>query len=110
MLKKIIFAIILGIFGTIFFAQYVSWTHKKIVSLFQKMSKESLGGNFSCYVQAVNFFSPSITLHDVEMVSSDSDLWLWRCKKCEVTCSWLQLLFKGTLDHHVIMDGFECRS
>ncbi|HLC06607.1 MAG TPA: translocation/assembly module TamB domain-containing protein [Candidatus Babeliales bacterium] len=110
MLKKIIFAIILGIFGTIFFAQYDSWTHKKIVSLFQKMSKESLGGNFSCSVQAVNFFSPSITLHDVEMVSSDSDLWLWRCKKCEVTCSWLQLLFKGTLDQHVIMDGFECRS
>lgn len=110
MFKKIIFAIIFGILGIIFFAQYDPWIHKKIVLLLQKTAKESLGGNFSGHVQSVSFFSPSIVLHDVEMISSELDAWEWRCKKCEVTCSWLQLLFRGALDQHVTIDGFECRS
>jgi len=110
MLKKIIFAFIFGIFGTIFFAQYDPWVHKKMLKLMHKVARESFGGNFEATVQSVNFFAPSLVLHDAEMKSSDSDDWQWRCKKCEVTCSWLQLLFKGVLDQHVVMDGFECRS
>ncbi len=110
MFKKIILGIILGIFGTIFFAQYDQWTHKKIVLLMQKVARESLGGNFSCSIQSVSFFSPSIILSDLEMHSIDADKWRWRCKKCEITCSWLQLLFKGVLDQHITIDGYECRS
>ena len=110
MLKKISFALILGVFGTIFFAQYDSWTHKKIVLLIQKIAQESLGGNFSCCIQSINFFAPSLVLHDVEMRSADSDGWVWRCKKCEISCSWMQLLCKGIMDQHIEMDGFECSS
>lgn len=110
MVKKISFALVLGILGTIFFAQYDLWTHKKIVLLLQKIAQESLDGNLSCSVQSVSFFSPSLILHDVEMKSLNADGWTWRCKKCEVTCSWLQLLFKGVMDQHVVMDGFECSS
>ena len=110
MLKKISFALILGIVTTIFFAQYDPWTHKKIVLLFQKIAQESLGGTVSCSVQSVNFFSPSLVLHDVEMKSNDSDAWSWRCKKCEISCSWIHLLLKGTMDQYVMIDGFECKS
>lgn len=117
MLKKIFLSILIGILSTIYFAQYDAWTHKKIIQLLQKISAESLGGNFSATLHAVNFFSPSLILYDVEMMPvgskmlpTDSDLWSWRCKKCEVTCSWLQLLFKGVLDQHVVVEGFECKS
>ncbi len=110
MLKKISFALVLGIFGTIFYAQYDPWTHKKIVSLLQKIAHESLGGNFLCTVHSVSFFSPSLVLHDVEMKSLEPDAWSWRCKKCEVHCSWIQLLLKGVMDQYVVIDGFECRS
>jgi hypothetical protein len=110
MFKKIILGIILGIFGTIFFAQYDQWTHKKIILLMQKVAKTSLGGNFSCSIQSVSFFAPSIVLSDLEMHSIDPDIWQWRCKRCEITCSWLQLLFKGILDQHIIIDGYECTS
>lgn len=111
MFKKIILGIILGIFGTIFFAQYDQWTHKKIVQLMQKVARESLGGNFSCSIQSVSFFSPSIILSDLEMNSINPDAaWQWRCKRCEIACSWLQLLFKGILDQHVVIDGYECKS
>ena len=110
MFKKITLSIIIGILATIYYAQHDTWTHKKIISCMQKIAKESLGGSFSCTIQSVNFFSPSLVLHDLEMKSIDSDLWVWRCKKCDITCSWLQLLFKGILDQHVIIDGFECSS
>jgi hypothetical protein len=110
MLKKISFAIVIGIIVTIFFAQYDPWTHKKIVLLLQKIARESLDGNVTCSIQSVNFFSPSLVLYDVEMKAFDAEAWSWRCKKCEVTCSWLQLLYKGRMDQHVVMDGFECNS
>lgn len=110
MLKKIILSIIIGLIGTIYFAQYDAWTHKKIMQLMQNVARESLGGNFSGTIQSMSFFSPSIVLHDIEMLSLDPEQWSWRCKKCEIACSWLQLLFKGTLDQHMIIDGFECRS
>lgn len=110
MFKKIIFALLLGIFITLFFAQHDAWTHKKIVNLMQKIAQESLGGNFSCAVQSVNFFAPSLLLHDLEMTSIDNDTWWWRCKKCEVHCSWLQLLYKGSMDQYVVIEGFECNS
>jgi hypothetical protein len=110
MFKKIFFAVVIGIFGTIFFAQYDSWTHKKVLQLMHTIAKESLGGEFSGSMYSLSFFSPSIILHDAEMKSLDRSSWVWRCKKCEVTCSWLQLLFKGVLDQHIIIDGFECNS
>lgn len=110
MVKKIILAFIIGFLGVIFFAQYDVWTHKKIVALLQKVARESLDGNISCTVQSVNFFAPSLVLHDVVMQSLESDLWSWRCKKCEVSCSWIQLLFSGTIDQYVVIDGFEAKS
>lgn len=108
MFKKIFLSIIIGIISLIFFAQHDAWTHKKIVSLLQKVAKESLGGNFSCTIHSVNFFTPSLVLSDVEMKPMDNALWQWRCKRCEVSCSWLQLLFKGILDQHLVIDGYEC--
>lgn len=110
MFKKIFFAIVLGIVGTIFFAQYDPWTHKKIEHLFSKIAQEYLGGHFLCSVKSVSFFSPSLVLQDLEMKSMIADDWSWRCKKCEVHCSWIQLLLKGVMDQHVMIDGFECRS
>jgi hypothetical protein len=110
MFKKTFFALVLGIIGTIFFAQYDSWTHQKIQQLFEKVAEKYLGGHFSCSVQSVNFFSPSLVLQDLEMKSVDADAWSWQCKKCEVHCSWIQLLLKGIMEQHVMIDGFECRS
>lgn len=115
MLKKVIISLIIGIFITIFFAQHDPWTHQKIISYIQKNAREFLGADFSGLVHSIHFFSPSLIVHDIQMKSAldntvDSDQWIWRCKKCEVTCSWLQLLFKGVLEQHIIMDGFECRS
>ena len=99
-----------GMITTIFLAQYDSWTHKKIVTLLQKIAQESLGGTLSCSVRSVNFFAPSIVLSNIEMNCLDGASWQWRCKKCEVSCSWLQLLFKGILDQHITIDGYECRT
>ena len=110
MFKKIFFALVLGFLGTIFFAQYDSWTHKKIEQLFSNIAQKYLGGHFSCVVQSVSFFSPSLVLQDLEMKSIESDDWSWRCKKCEVHCSWIQLLLKGVMDQYVVIDTFECRS
>ncbi|HLJ30858.1 MAG TPA: translocation/assembly module TamB domain-containing protein, partial [Candidatus Babeliales bacterium] len=110
MLKKISIAIILGFFIMLFFAQYDPWTHRKIVQVMQKIAHETLGGELACTVQSVNFFSPSVILHDLEMKSLDHDSWWWRCKKCEIHCSWLHLLFKGCIEEYVIIDGFECYS
>lgn len=110
MFKKIFFALVLGIIGTIFFAQYDAWTHQKIEQLFCNVAQKYLGGQFSCSVQSVNFFSPSLILHDLEMQSIESDAWSWRCKKCEVHCSWIQLLLKGVMQQYVVIDGFECIS
>ncbi len=110
MFKKIILSIIIGIFATIYYAQYDSWTHAKIVYYMNHIAQKSLEGIFSATIHSINFFSPSIVLHDLEMKSIDSNLWIWRCKKCEVTCSWLQLLFKGVLDQHIIVEDFECIS
>ena len=110
MFKKIILSILIGIIATIYYAQYDLWMHKKIVQMMQHIAKESLAGIFSGTIQSVSFFSPSIVLHDLEMKSIDSDLWIWRCKKCEITCSWLQLLFKGVLEQHILIEGFECIS
>lgn len=110
MFKKIFFALVLGIIGTIFFAQYDAWTHKKIEQLFCNVAQKYLGGHFACSVHSVSFFSPSLVLHDLEMQSMDADTWSWRCKKCEVHCSWIQLLLKGVMEQYVVIDGFECRS
>ncbi len=110
MFKKIFFALVLGFIGTIFFAQYDAWTHKKIEQLFCNIAQKYLGGNFACSVQSVNFFSPSLVLHDLDMQSVDPDAWSWKCKKCEVHCSWIQLLLKGVMEQHVVIDGFECSS
>jgi hypothetical protein len=110
MFKKIFFAVVLGILGTIFFAQYDAWTHQKIEQLFCNIAQEYLGGHFVCSVQSVNFFSPSLVLQDLEMKSVIADAWSWRCKKCEVHCSWIQLLLQGVMQQHVIVDGFECTS
>jgi hypothetical protein len=110
MFKKITVAVLLGIFGTLFFAQYDPWTHKKIIEMGQKISRDYLGGNFSCSLQSLSFFSPSVVLCDVEMNSMEPGAWSWRCKKCEVSCSWLQLLFKGVMDQHMVVDEFECSS
>jgi hypothetical protein len=110
MIKKLLFALVLGIIGTIFFAEYDSWTHQKIEHIFQEVAQKYLGGHFSCSVQSVSFFAPSLVLHDLEMRSIDSCDWSWRCKKCELHCSWIQLLLKGMMDQHVTIDGFECTS
>ncbi|HSC24901.1 MAG TPA: translocation/assembly module TamB domain-containing protein [Candidatus Babeliales bacterium] len=110
MVKKIFFALLLGIFGVIFFAQYDTWTHKKIIILLQKIAQNYLGSNFLCTIESINFFYPSLILNDVEMRSVDSDAWVWRCKKCEITCSWIQLLCKGSMDQYVIINEFECTS
>lgn len=110
MFKKISLAILIGVLGTIFFAQYDAWTHKKIIGLCQNIARDYVGGNFSCTIQSLSFFSPFVVLHDVEMSSIDVGLWSWRCKKVELTCSWLQLLFNGVMDQHIIIDGFECSS
>ncbi len=110
MFKKISIAILIGLLGTIFFAQYDSWTHKKIIEMCQNIACNYLGGNFSCTIQSLSFFSPSIILSDIEMNSLEEGLWTWRCKKCEVNCSWLQLLFKGVVEQHVIINDFECSS
>lgn len=85
----------------------------------QKSAQELLDADFSVSIHSIHFFSPSLILHDIEMkpflnkedaTKRDADEWMWRCKKCEISCSWLQLLFKGILDQHIIMDGFECKS
>jgi hypothetical protein len=110
MIKKLFFAIILGIFCTLFVAQYDEWTHKKIIVLMQKIAQESLASHFSCRAIAVNFFTPSLVLYDVEVKPMNDDKWSWQCKQCELSCSWLQLLFKGTMDQHLVIDDFDCRS
>jgi hypothetical protein len=110
MLKKIFLSVLIGIIGTIFFAQYDQWTHQKIVQLLQKIAREQLKGNLSATVQAVSFFTPSITLTDLQMSSVDAHDWQWRCKKFEMTCSWLQLIFKGILDQHAVVEGYECKT
>lgn len=110
MFKKITLAILVGLLGTVFYAQYDLWTHKKITELCQQVARNYLGGEFSCTIQSLSFFSPSLIISDVEMHSSNNDDWSWRCKRCEISCSWLQLLFKGIMDQHVVIDGFECSS
>ena len=110
MFKKITFALFIGILGTIFYAQFDSWTHKKLLSLCQKMAAQSLGGSVSFSIESLNFFSPSVVLTDVTMLSIQPDAWSWRAKKCEVSCSWLQLLLHGSMDMHIIMDHCECSS
>jgi hypothetical protein len=110
MFKKIFFALVLGIIGTIFFAEYDPWTHKKIEQLFCNIAQKYLGGHFACSVQSVSFFLPSLVLHDLEMKSVIEHDWSWRCKKCELHCSWIQLLLSGVMEQHVTIDGFECRS
>ena len=75
MFKKISLAVLLGIFGTIFFAQYDSWTHKKVIGLCQKIARDYVGGIFSCTIQSLSFFSPSLVLFDVEMHSLENDDW-----------------------------------
>lgn len=101
---------ITGILGAIFFAQYDVWMHKQIIKVMQQIAQESLMGRFVGTVQSVNFFLPSLILQDVEMKSVESNSWEWRCKKIEVTASWLQLLFRGNLDQYIIVEGLECRS
>jgi len=110
MLKKISFAVVIGIVITIFFAQYDCWTHKKIVALLQKIAQESLNGDLICSVQSVSFFTPSLILYDVEMKSFKEGDWSWKCKKCEIACSWFQLFYKGVMDQYVVIEGFECNS
>ena len=109
MLKKIISAFLVGFLGTLFYAQYDSWTHKKVIGFCQKISHDYLGGNFSAHIHSLSFFSPSLTFHDIEMKSRNND-WSWRCKKCEISCSWIQLLLKGIMDQHIVVEGFECFS
>ncbi len=110
MFKKITLSIIIGILATFYYAQYDAWTHKKIIQYMQKVAQESLGGTVSCTIQSMSFFSPSFAMHDVEVKSLNRDQWMWRCKRCEIHCSWLQLLFKGVLDQHMIIEGFESSS
>src|SRR4030095_2575937 len=110
MFKKISVAVLIGLLGTLFFAQYDPWTHKTMIEMCQSISRNYLGGNFSCTIQSLNFFSPSIIMSDVEMSSIETGSWVWRCKRCEINGSWLQLLFKGVVDQHVVIDGFECAS
>jgi len=50
MLKKLITAIFVGFLITIFFAQYDTWTHKKIIELCQTVAHDYLGGNFMAQV------------------------------------------------------------
>jgi TamB, inner membrane protein subunit of TAM complex len=107
MFKKITLALFLGFFLVIFYAQYDVWTHQKLLSYMQKLTHTSLNGTFSASIHSLNFFCPSLVLHDMHMSAPDSEQWHWRCKRCEISASWLQLLFTGTLDQHIMMDGFE---
>jgi hypothetical protein len=110
MIKKILLALVLGIVGTIFFAHHDQWMHQQIVALCQKNARESLGACVSFKIQSLNFFSPSITITDVEMLSLEGYAWSWKCKKCSMNASWIQFLLRGVMECHVVMDGFDCSS
>ena len=110
MIKKIIGALILGISITFFLAQFDPWTHRIIIAMCKKISHDYCGCDVECSIESVNFFVPSIVFANITTTSHEKDAWSWSCKRCEITCSWLQLLLTGQMDRHMVMDGFDCFS
>jgi hypothetical protein len=107
MIKKISFFLCIGFLITIFFAQFDPWTHNKIIQFCQKTAIQFLGCNTTFIIESLNFFSPSIVLTNVEMFAMDNT-WSWKCKRFEVQSSWIQLVIKGIMDRHIIVEEFEC--
>src|SRR5690606_7322223 len=101
---------LLGIVLTIFYAQFDQWVHAKIVLFAQKTALESLDCTALFTVQSLNFFSPTLILSNIEITSRNENAWSWKCKKCTLYFSWVQLLLKGIMERHVIMEDFECTS
>src|SRR5438045_1970151 len=107
MIKKISFFLCIGLLVTIFFAQFDPWTHNKIIQFCQKTAIQFLGCNTTFVIESLNFFSPSIVLTNVEMLAL-YNTWSWKCKRFEVHSSWIQLIIKGIMDRHMVVEEFEC--
>jgi hypothetical protein len=107
--KKISFFLLIGLILTLFLAQFDPWVHNKLIYICQRIACESLGCTASFSIESLNFFSPSLVIRDIEMKALD-ETWLWKCKRCEMYSSWVQLLLKGVIDRHIIIDEFQCTS
>ncbi|MCX5922236.1 MAG: translocation/assembly module TamB domain-containing protein [Candidatus Dependentiae bacterium] len=108
MIKKIIFAVLLGFVATVVFVQNHQWVHDRAA---QKVAiiLESIGNcTVEFKVQRVNLFSPSVTLEQVKAYPksfnaqfSDAAPWSWESKTLTLSCSWFTLLFYGMVGLHV---------
>ncbi len=109
MIKKIFCSVCVGLLVTLFLAQFDPVVHDAVIHTGQCIARNYLGCTASFCVESLNFFSASIVLTDIEMIAFDKT-WSWKCKKCEVTCSWVHFFLRGILERSIVMDGFECRS
>src|SRR5581483_2656652 len=103
------FFVCLGFLVTFFLAQFDPWVHQTVIRMCQNIAVHSLSSEATFTIESLNFFSPSIVLCNVEMKDMHG-AWLWKCKRCEVHSSWVELLLKGVMDKHIVVHDFECSS
>ena len=133
MIKKIFSSIFIGILATLFYAQYDPWVQELCTSyiisyLKQQSANKESGCSVSCQLESINFFTPTLIVRDVVVLSpasknnsgvqkniigqnnNEQSNWQWKAKKLIVSFSWLDLLRNRSIDLYLSMHGCHIES
>lgn len=99
MIKKLIFALMCGIIGTVFVAQYDPWVHEKMGDILKATYARAFHCTVNGHVESVDFLHPQIILSNFSLTSSDDKgTWSWKAQKYYTGFSWPFFLRYRTVD------------
>ena len=100
MLKKIFFALFVGLIAVFFSMRDDQWIKDYVGNHFKRVFEKTFNCTVACDVVSIDFLHPCIVLNNVKVSSApDShEKWQWRCKELSSECTWRSLLLYRMID------------
>lgn len=110
MIKKILVSLILGIFLTLYLAQYNSSIHSFVAQGFKQAFCKALDCQVTFSIKKINLFWPSLELENVYVYPKNQEEWYWHADTFQCQFSWSYLLRQKKIDLRVSIHNLRAYS
>lgn len=107
MIRKFIFALLLGALAALFMVEHDQWTCRHAGNKFKDFFSTTYACDVSAEVESVSLFHPTLCCTDVIVSSCDKSegkTWQWRASRLVIGFSWWHFLLYGIINMYVHLD------
>lgn len=107
MIRKFIFALLLGALAALFMVEHDQWTCRHAGNKFKDFFSTTYACDLSAEVESVSLFHPMLSCTDVVVSSCDTGedkTWQWKASRLVIGFSWWHFLLYGVINMYVHID------